>query len=342
MEGEQRFPEFCQVVLDSTNVRQLAEFYRQLLDLRYRPGDEPSAAGSTDKDWLVLRDRDGRNLLAFQQVSELAEATWPDGPRPQQLHLDLTVPTAEDVEVQHGRALALGARLLYDRFDDPEEPLRVYADPAGTPSASSRSARAALDARPRSAVCAPGAGLREDGCQLRLRRCSTPRSSPQLTQCLRVGLIYFHDQQSALTGRREALRPGGRISAVIYSTADRNGFFSVPIGIIRRQTQLPPPAPRQPEPFSLGAPGVAEEALARAGFRDITADVVPSPFRMASAARLPPYRTRVLRCAPSDAGRAAADRAGGRLGRDRGRVRPVRGPDGFTGPCEMLVVSATR
>ncbi len=167
MEGEQRFPEFCQVVLDSTNVRQLAEFYRQLLDLRYRPGDEPSAAGSTDKDWLVLRDRDGRNLLAFQQVSELAEATWPDGPRPQQLHLDLTVPTAEDVEVQHGRALALGARLLYDRFDDPEEPLRVYADPAGTPSASSRSARAALDARPRSAVCAPGAGLREDGCQLR-------------------------------------------------------------------------------------------------------------------------------------------------------------------------------
>ncbi len=100
----------------------------------------------------------------------------------------------------------------------------------------------------------------------------------------RVGLIYFPDQQSALTGRREALRPGGRISAVIYSTADRNGFFSVPIGIIRRQTQLPPPAPRQPEPFSLGAPGVAEEALARAGFRDITADVVPSPLRMASAA----------------------------------------------------------
>ena len=31
------------------------------------------------------------------------------------------------------RALQLGARLLYDRFDDPEEPLRVYADPAGHP-----------------------------------------------------------------------------------------------------------------------------------------------------------------------------------------------------------------
>jgi hypothetical protein len=29
--------------------------------------------------------------------------------------------------------VALGARLLHDRSDDPEEPLRVYADPAGHP-----------------------------------------------------------------------------------------------------------------------------------------------------------------------------------------------------------------
>ena len=32
-----------------------------------------------------------------------------------------------------GDTLALGARLLEDRSDDPEEPLRVYADPAGHP-----------------------------------------------------------------------------------------------------------------------------------------------------------------------------------------------------------------
>ena len=43
------------------------------------------------------------------------------------------VPTARDLEAQHERALALGARLLLDRFDDPEEPLRVYADVAGHP-----------------------------------------------------------------------------------------------------------------------------------------------------------------------------------------------------------------
>ena len=80
----------------------------------------------------MLRSEAGAGL-AFQQVAQLPEATCPDGRYPQMLHLDITVPTAAELDRQHARALQLGARLLYDRFDDPEEPLRVYADPAGHP-----------------------------------------------------------------------------------------------------------------------------------------------------------------------------------------------------------------
>ncbi len=130
-----RFPQLLQTVLDSTDARALAEFYRQLLGLRYRVGDEPPAAGTPDpagQDWLVLVDTAGSHRLAFQQVPSLLPATWP-GPVPQQLHLDLTVPAAAGLDTQHVRAMALGARLLHDRSDDPEEPLRVYADPAGHP-----------------------------------------------------------------------------------------------------------------------------------------------------------------------------------------------------------------
>jgi catechol 2,3-dioxygenase-like lactoylglutathione lyase family enzyme len=136
VQEEQGFPELRQVVLDCTDARVLAEFYRRLLGLRYRPGDEPPAPGEPDpegQDWLVLRDSAGNASMAFQQVAVLAEATWPEGPIPQQLHLDMTVPTTADLDVQHERALTLGARLLFDRSDDPEEPLRVYADPAGHP-----------------------------------------------------------------------------------------------------------------------------------------------------------------------------------------------------------------
>ena len=136
MEAGAGVPALRQVVLDCTDARALAEFYRQLLGFQYRPGDEPPITGEPDalgQDWLVLHDEAGTSRLAFQQVDELPEATWPEGPIPQQLHLDLTVPTPEDLDAQHERVLALGARLLDDRSDDPDEPLRVYADLAGHP-----------------------------------------------------------------------------------------------------------------------------------------------------------------------------------------------------------------
>ena len=134
MSDEQTYPVLRQVVLDTTDARGLAEFYREVLGLQYRPGDEPPAPGEPDpngQDWLVLRGAGVQ--LAFQQVEELPAATWPSGPHPQMLHLDTTVPTAEELDDQHARVLALGARLLLDRRDDPEEPLYVYADPAGHP-----------------------------------------------------------------------------------------------------------------------------------------------------------------------------------------------------------------
>ena len=123
-----------QVVLDCTDARALAEFYRDLLGLRYRTGDEPPASGVDERgqDWLVLRNPGGVQL-AFQQVPDLPEATWPDGPHPQMLHLDITVDSVTDFEAEHEHATALGARLLLDRSDDPEEALRVYADLAGHP-----------------------------------------------------------------------------------------------------------------------------------------------------------------------------------------------------------------
>ncbi|MFI6507101.1 VOC family protein [Streptosporangium sp. NPDC050855] len=129
-------PRLCQVVLDSTDARSLAEFYRSLLGLVYRPGDEPPEEGHADergRDWLVLRTPDGAPQMAVQQVDRLPEVTWPEGGVPQQLHLDLTVESVEDLRVQHERVLRLGGRLLLDRIDDPEEPLRVYADVAGHP-----------------------------------------------------------------------------------------------------------------------------------------------------------------------------------------------------------------
>ncbi|WP_273652820.1 VOC family protein [Cellulomonas fimi] len=128
-------PVIRQVVLDTTDPRGLAEFYRELFGLTYRDGDEPPAPGEPDPngdDWLVLRGGEGVPL-AFQKVEHLPPSTWPDHTVPQQLHLDSSVPDVASLDAAHERALALGARVLFDRTDDPDEPLRVYADPSGHP-----------------------------------------------------------------------------------------------------------------------------------------------------------------------------------------------------------------
>jgi glyoxalase superfamily protein len=130
------YPQLRQTVLDATDTRRLAEFWRQLLGYTYRAGDEPPPAGEPDPKaaaWLVLRDAGGQSRLGFQHVDELPRVTWPTGPVPQQLHLDTTVPSVEELEEQRRRALALGAEQVLDRSDDPDEPLYVFTDPAGHP-----------------------------------------------------------------------------------------------------------------------------------------------------------------------------------------------------------------
>jgi catechol 2,3-dioxygenase-like lactoylglutathione lyase family enzyme len=128
------FPTLAQVVLDTTDARRAAEFYRVFLGLDYRPGDEPPPAGADDergRDWLVLRTPGGRRAMAFQQVAKLPPTTWPEDGVPQQMHLDLVVADKAELARQHERALRLGATLRLDQFDDPDEPVRTYADPDG-------------------------------------------------------------------------------------------------------------------------------------------------------------------------------------------------------------------
>jgi catechol 2,3-dioxygenase-like lactoylglutathione lyase family enzyme len=128
------YPRIQQFVLDAPNVRTVAEFYRELYGLEYREGDAPPPAGDPDdSDWLVLRNPHGGPQLAFQQTDGVRPSTWPDPTVPQMAHLDTVVSSRSELETQKQRALDLGATLRLDRSEDPEEPLYVFADPAGHP-----------------------------------------------------------------------------------------------------------------------------------------------------------------------------------------------------------------
>lgn len=122
-----------QVVFDTTSPFRDAEFWRQLLDLEYPPGRQPSVEDQAGADWLNLQSRDGSRRFAFQQVESLRESTWPAPAVPQQLHLDLGVESVDGLDDVARRAITLGGRELFDRRADPEEPLVVLADPSGHP-----------------------------------------------------------------------------------------------------------------------------------------------------------------------------------------------------------------
>jgi len=101
----------AQVVFDTTDARSAAEFWRQLLGLVYKPGDEQPVPGEDDpavRDWLNLRLPEGTPLLAFQQVTEHERSTWPEQRVPQQLHLDLTVRDVAELDAVHARVIELG------------------------------------------------------------------------------------------------------------------------------------------------------------------------------------------------------------------------------------------
>jgi SAM-dependent methyltransferase len=157
----------------------------------------------------------------------------------------------------------------------------------------------------------------------------------------RVGFIYFPDQHAAFVGMRRALRPGGRLAGIVYSTPEANGFFSIPVSIIRRRAQLPPPAPGQPGPFSLGAPGVIEAALERAGFTGIEVRRVDAPVLLSSTAEFVRFAREsfgALHQMLAGLSEPEREEAWSEIVRELSRYETA---SGFEGPCELLVVAGT-
>lgn len=157
----------------------------------------------------------------------------------------------------------------------------------------------------------------------------------------RVGFIYFPNQDVAFDGMRRALRPGGRLGGVVYSTPDANEFFSIPVSIIRRRAALPAPAPGQPGPFSFGPPGVIEAAYKRAGFTDVEVRRVAAPVRMTSAAECVRFEREsfgALHQMLAGLSEAEREEAWEEIESELAQFETAAG---FEGPCELIVSAGT-
>lgn len=158
----------------------------------------------------------------------------------------------------------------------------------------------------------------------------------------RVGLIYFPDQHKALTGMREQLRNGGRVGAITYAGAELNGFFSVPVGIIRRRAKLPAPLPGQPGPFSLGDPKVLKQRFVDAGFRDVEVERVNAPVRLGSALECLQFEQESFGALHQMLGGLSAAEQDDAWAEIEEALGAFETNGKFEGPCEMLVAVGTK
>jgi ubiquinone/menaquinone biosynthesis C-methylase UbiE len=84
---------------------------------------------------------------------------------------------------------------------------------------------------------------------------------------IRWGLMFMPDPVECLRRAHRVLKQGGRIAVACWAQPDRNPWVSIPMGIIRRRLNAPPPAPGTPGIFAFADEARLRAALEEAGFR---------------------------------------------------------------------------
>ena len=113
--------------LDCPDPVELANFYSQITGFEV-------VVAHRSKDgqpqWVELVDVD-QTRIAFQKIDNYLKPTWPEGPVPQQAHLDFNVP---DLDIAEQLILKIGAvKSSIQPSSDPDDNFRVYFDPVGHP-----------------------------------------------------------------------------------------------------------------------------------------------------------------------------------------------------------------
>lgn len=158
----------------------------------------------------------------------------------------------------------------------------------------------------------------------------------------RLGLMYMPHPVTALREWRRALKAGGRVAVVVFSTPERNSWGALPALIIRRRAQLPSPVRGQPGPFSLGGPGVLEGIFRQAGFANPEVRVVPVPHRATSAAEYVKVAREAFGAFNAMMAHLPPQERESAWNEIEDSMRSFESPGGFEVPGECLVGAATK
>ncbi len=98
----------------------------------------------------------------------------------------------------------------------------------------------------------------------------------------RFCLMFLPDIPKAVAEIARVLKPGGWLSAAVWSAPEKNAYLMTPIAVIKQFLDLPPPDPTAPGIFRLATPGELARMLAQAGFVSIVEEEFLAEVRFAS------------------------------------------------------------
>lgn len=153
----------------------------------------------------------------------------------------------------------------------------------------------------------------------------------------RLGLMLIPEPDRVFAEIRRVLRPGGRVSAIVFSTPDKSPWLSSPMQVAMRHAGRAPSAPGQPGLFSLGAPGAVETALRNAGFCDVEVNYSTSILEMESAHQCITMIHEIggaYHAVLSDLDENAREQAWSAMEES---LRLLERADRFRSPCEVIV-----
>ncbi len=155
-------------------------------------------------------------------------------------------------------------------------------------------------------------------------------------------LMYIPDISRALSRVHRVLRPGGRLSSVVWSARERNAFLSIFESTMAEHLHAAGIDVALPDPFRFGQSESLRAGLIAASFGDVQTKTVEASWCLPSADVAleflkgnPSYLLRILEDL-ADVDRAEV------WGEIRQKLEQFDSPAGFVGPGELLVVAARK
>jgi ubiquinone/menaquinone biosynthesis C-methylase UbiE len=150
-----------------------------------------------------------------------------------------------------------------------------------------------------------------------------------------LGLFLFSNPTKVLHAMRGVVRPGGKVAALVFSTAEKNPYQGITLGVAHRFGSAPLPL------FSLGETDVLENTFRESGLRDVTVRALRFRRHFSSTEEMIRRlkETAFLRGPIEKLGEGKREQAWAEIERE---LSQLEAPSGIEVPGEFLIGAGTK